>query len=492
MKKILFLLLISTAALSQPYNGAPKSNTKPTESATGGLVRLVPQPQTYFDCSFELTGSGILTPEFTQIALGSGMAVSQSNGNLVVTTGTTVNSEFVARSVYTFKGTLTLTEATTLSQRIANNNFFIELVDVIGDGLAYNIVNTTTVDVTRTAHGLTAQNVGQRMDLIALSSVGVPMEGVIASLPDANTIRFTVAGYPASGSGTLSLTGYNKIEILYTGTTATNLSFNTRRRGVQNTAATVTINTSASPGHMAISNWENGLVSISDQLTAAGSAMTNRSNWRTNIPEPTIDMRIQIRARNGTTAPASTTTFTLGMVRVEDYLTQEVSIANTRVQNNNNSLPVTIIGTVPVSGTLTANQGTMVALPAGTSAIGDVGIQYRASATGAGTPTVLNSPATPAVQTVKGTGGRLIGFLLVNSNAATRYLKVFNVLTPTLGTTPATLDIPIPLSSNPVFISFEGGIAFGTAITVAITGGRGTTDNTAITLNDVTGFTIHN
>jgi hypothetical protein len=135
---------------------------------------------------------------------------------------------------------------------------------------------------------------------------------------------------------------------------------------------------------------------------------------------------------------------------------------------------------------------TQPALVAGTAAIGDVGIQYRASATGAGTPTVLNSPATPAVQTVKGSSGRLIGFLLVNSNAATRYLKVFNVVTPTLGTTPATLDIPIPLSSNPVFISFEGGIAFGTAITVAITGGRGTTDNTAITLNDVTGFTIHN
>jgi len=130
--------------------------------------------------------------------------------------------------------------------------------------------------------------------------------------------------------------------------------------------------------------------------------------------------------------------------------------------------------TLPVSGTITANQGTMVALPAGTNAIGDVGIQYRASATGAGTPTVLNSPATPAIQTVKGSAGRLIGFLLVNSNAATRYLKVFNVVTPTLGTTPA------------------GGIAFGTAITVAITGGRGTTDNTAITLNDVTGFTIHN
>jgi hypothetical protein len=172
---------------------------------------------------------------------------------------------------------------------------------------------------------------------------------------------------------------------------------------------------------------------------------------------------------------------------VARYGNTAVSIEEVSPMNPGSPLIVDIIRavTLPVSFT-------QPALVAGTAAIGDVGFQYRTNATGAGTPTVLNSPATPAVQTVKGTAGRLIGFLLVNSNAATRYLKVFNVVTPTLGTTPATLDIPIPLSSNPVFISFEGGIAFGTAITVAITGGRGTTDNTAITLNDVTGFTIHN
>lgn len=350
MKKILFLLLISTASLAQ-YNGAPKSNTKPTESATGGLVRLVPQPMTYFDCSFAATGSGLLTSDFNQIAIGSGMGVSQASGNLLVTTGTTTNSEFVARSNQAFTGTLTLTEWTTLSQRIANNNFFVELVDIVGDGLAYTIVNTTTVDVTKTAHGYTSQNVGQRMDLVALSSVGVPMEGVIASIPDVNTIRFTVAGWPASGSGTLSLTGYNKIEIRYTSTVATNLTFNTRRLGMQNTAVVATINTTASTGHMGIVNWENGLASIGDQLTAAGSAITNRSNWRVNIPKPSSQMYLQLRALNGTTAPASTTTWTLGMVRVEDYLTQEVSITGTRMQSNNNSFPVVIIGTPAVTAT---------------------------------------------------------------------------------------------------------------------------------------------
>lgn len=142
-----------------------------------------------------------------------------------------------------------------------------------------------------------------------------------------------------------------------------------------------------------------------------------------------------------------------------------------------------------VSGTVTANIGTG-ALAAGANAIGDVGVQYRANATGAGTPTNINSPATPAVQTIKGSAGRLLGFLLLNTNASARFFKVFNVVSPTLGTTSATLDVALP-TNVPVFVRLEGGIAFSTAITCAVTGARGLTDNTAITGNEVTGFTVH-
>jgi hypothetical protein len=50
----------------------------------------------------------------------------------------------------------------------------------------------------------------------------------------------------------------------------------------------------------------------------------------------------------------------------------------------------------------------------------DVGQQYRASATGAGTITALTCPATPAAQTIKGAAGRLLGLYLVNTNATIR------------------------------------------------------------------------
>jgi len=449
-------------------------------------------PQKYNDCSFAQVGSGILTPDFTQIAAGSGMTVSQSAGNLVIATGTTVNAEFVARGVYLANGAQTLKQITTLSQRIANNNFFIELVDVIGDSLAYNIVNTTTVDVTKTAHGFTAQNVGQRIDLCAMSSVGVPMEGVIASIPDANTIRFTVSGYPASGSGTLSLTGWNKIELLYTGTTATNLSFNTRRRGWQNTANTATINTTAS-GHLVSVNTEYGISSLSDKTLVAGIALTDRTSWDTNIPTPDVNMYVQIRAKNGTTAPASTTTWTIGMVRLEDYSATQVAISSTRQQSLNNSLPVRVISaptttvtgsvTATVSGTVTANIGTG-ALAAGTNAIGDVGIQVRANATGAASKFHLISAATTNATNVKSSAGRLLGWRITNLNAAFRYVKLHNSAgVPTAG---AGVVETIAIAPNSTSVGeLPAGSGFTTGIAITTVTGATDADATAVAANEL-------
>jgi len=332
-------------------------------------------PQKYWDWSFaDAVTNNVDTSKGTVIRTGTGQTVNQTSGNLVITAGTTANAETVIRSLDSWNGALTMWEATTLSQRIVNNNFFVELADVIGDGLAYNIVNTTTVDVTKAAHGFTAANVGQRMDLCALSSVGVPMEGVIASIPDANTIRFTVSGYPASGSGTLSLTGWNKIELNYTGTTATAVNFNTRRRGYQNTAVAATINTAAS-GHQASINVSGGVAALGDQVLTSVGVLTNRNTWKLNVPEPGVELYYQIRARNGTTNPASGTTWTIGMLRVEDYIAQQVEITSTRQQSSGLSLPVSVVSvpSTTVSGSVTA---TLAASAVRAGFIAGAGIWY--------------------------------------------------------------------------------------------------------------------
>lgn len=135
---------------------------------------------------------------------------------------------------------------------------------------------------------------------------------------------------------------------------------------------------------------------------------------------------------------------------------------------------------------------TQPALVAGTALIGDVGVQYRASATGAGTITNINCPATPAAQSIKGTAGRLVGLYLHNNAASTRWIKLWNTASGsvTLGTTAAITEIGLNAGQR-LELNLEGGLAFGTAITIAITGGQGLTNNTAVTLGDVTGFSVH-
>lgn len=141
------------------------------------------------------------------------------------------------------------------------------------------------------------------------------------------------------------------------------------------------------------------------------------------------------------------------------------------------------LATQPVS--LATNTPT---LAAGTNLAADVGVQYRANATGAASVVSVLSPVTPAVATIKGSAGRLLGWTLQNSAAAVRSVKVFNATAPTLGTTAAIFEIDIAAGAT-VFFELAGGIGFSTAMTWSCTSAKGLTDNTATGLaaNDVSG-----
>jgi hypothetical protein len=487
---------VSASALPLPSGAATSAlqpdirTTHPLYGDRGSVVRQAPAD--IWSVGFADSGSGLLATEFTQRRAGTGVTVSQSSSNLVIAAGTTANAEFLARSNTSFRGAFIARHKTILSQRIANNNFAVMMADLIGEGLACTINSATSITVTKTAHGFTSQNVGQFMMVGAINGAnGVPGRYAIASVPTADTINFTVAGWPASGSCTVDLFGWNYIWTQYSGTTATNASVDAQRRGWNSGLTTATINTTASPGHVMNTYADGRNIAWSDTLVASATTptVTTRASRIESLPDDDVELYVYFWAYNGTTNPASTTTWTIGFVSVEDNANVPTYIAGARPTGSAAPLPVTQQGTVTVSGTVTANIGTG-AIAAGTNAIGDVGIQYRASATGAGTPTIINSPATPAVQTIKGTAGRLLGVVLNNTNATARFFKVFNATAPTLGTTAAILDIPLP-QNQPVVITFEGGIGFATAITCAVTGGRGATNNSVITLDDVTGFTLH-
>jgi hypothetical protein len=132
-----------------------------------------------------------------------------------------------------------------------------------------------------------------------------------------------------------------------------------------------------------------------------------------------------------------------------------------------------------------------VALAGSTNTIGDVGLHYRPSASGAATVSTVMSPATVTVTAVKASAGRLVGLHLHNSSAAIRSVKFWNSLTAgvTLGTTAAVFEVNISPNSSITF-TYEAGLGFSAGITYAITAAKGLTDNTGTGLvaNEVSGF----
>jgi hypothetical protein len=124
---------------------------------------------------------------------------------------------------------------------------------------------------------------------------------------------------------------------------------------------------------------------------------------------------------------------------------------------------------------------------AGTNAIGDVGQQYRANATGAATTYKFTAAASTNAASIKATAGRVVGYHFTNLTAAPKFVRLFNKASaPTVGTDSPQLVIPIPANGY-VNHSQEGGVGFATGIAFACTGAAADLDNTAIAALDVLG-----
>jgi hypothetical protein len=489
---------VSAASLPLPSGAATAANQPdvrtmhPLYGDRGSVVRQAPAD--IWSVGFAASGSGLLASEMTQRRLGTGITVSQSSSNLVIAAGTTANSEFLARSVASFRGAFIQRHKTILSNRIANNNFHVMLADVIGEGLACTINSATSITVTKVAHGFTATNVGQFMFVGAINgAAGVPGRYAIASIPSVDTITFTVAGWPASGSCTVDLFGWNWIRTLYTGTTATNANVDAQRRGWNSGDTSATINTTASPGHVMNVAADGRNIYWADALVASGTTptVTTRASRIENIPDDDVELYLYVWSQNGTTAPASGTTWTIGFLSIEDNANVPTYIAGARPSGSAAPLPVS--GTVSISGTPSVSISgtatvtfTQPALVAGTAAIGDVGQQYRANATGAASGAHIVSAASTNATIIKAGAGRVLGWCLANTNLAYRYVKLHNqTTTPTAGTgVVRTIALP---PNNSVTFTIEGGIAFSTGIGLTIVTGSADADNTAVGVGDVVG-----
>jgi hypothetical protein len=210
--------------------------------------------------------------------------------------------------------------------------------------------------------------------------------------------------------------------------------------------------------------------SLGDALVATntGYQWTNRASRLENIPDEDVDLYFFIVVQNGNTAPASTTTLTVGFVQVEDQGRLKVRVASADPVGSHPQ-PVQIMGgTTAVTGTVTATVTGGTTLPV--------------------TPTTIftNSAASTNATLIKSTAGTLWSAVVSNVAASARYLKFFNLTTaPNVGTSVPVFTVLVPAGGTIVIEGGANGIRFGTGISLAITGAAGDLDTTAIAAGDV-------
>lgn len=334
------------------YKSAPEliSDT-PVQTQEASPVRQVGQMADA--TGFSAVGASIIDPAFFNAPIvGTGVTYNQAAGSLNILSGTNTNAEFLARSIKFYSGSMRMRFSIIASQRIANSNLAVMLADLIGENLAYTINSATSVTVAIPGHTFDATNVGQFVQMGGITgAAGVPGRYAIASVVAGVSINLTVAGFPASGSGTCTLFGRNYIRNLVTGTTATTLNVDAQRNGWATGDTAATINTTASPGTIVQCEMTGREIFWNDMLRASGGQVssTSRASRYENIPDATIPLYVFIWNFNGTTAPASSTTFTLGHLSVESFPNNSIYLQGVRSVGTANAMPINV-----TTGTLTS------------------------------------------------------------------------------------------------------------------------------------------
>jgi hypothetical protein len=122
---------------------------------------------------------------------------------------------------------------------------------------------------------------------------------------------------------------------------------------------------------------------------------------------------------------------------------------------------------------------------AGTALIGDVGVQYRTTASGASaTHLVAAASANPTL--VKASAGKVLGWFFANTTAAWVYVKLHNQATAPTAGTGVVRTIGIPPNGVASWFS-EGGITFATGIGLTTVTGAADADATAVAANAIVG-----
>lgn len=230
--------------------------------------------------------------------------------------------------------------------------------------------------------------------------------------------------------------------------------------------------------------------SLSIQCTSMGTSGVITPQW-TN--DPTLALASRVTATLFDQAGAVSTTFNTAVLRVTNVmarylvlrLTTATTAGTTNLIVNGSHFPTqTFFGTQPVNGTVGANKSGTWALDAGTNLMGDVGIQYRANATGASSKFHLVSATSANASIIKASAGRVIGWHISNTSASWRYVKLHNQATTPSSGVGVVQTIGIPPNST-VNYSQGGGIAFTTGIAMTTVTGASDNDSNAVAIQEL-------
>jgi hypothetical protein len=213
-----------------------------------------------------------------------------------------------------------------------------------------------------------------------------------------------------------------------------------------------TINTTATPGTVLQAEITGREVFWFDALraTAATPAFTSRASRYENIPDPTINLYVFLWNFNGTIAPASTTTFTLGHLTIESFANNPVYLQGVRSTGSINAIPANIVaGTLStvttVSGVTTVTSANL-GVPIIVSDIGSAAITFT-SYSSVITPTFgcsyeVNIPVTG----ITGTNPTLDVDVQESDDTGTNWMTVYSF--PRITTTGIYRSPKLPLLGN--------------------------------------------
>ena len=257
----------------------------------------------------EFAGPALDPSKWELVQTGSGMAVTVGNGitssYLNIASGTTINSETIIRSRQIFNIPTRFAAFLSASQRIVNQEFFVELIEVDDNGNPINVA---------------------------------------ASQPNAGNLR-------------------NHVSLKLDGTTATNAVVTVRGSGAPEiVSATTTITTTAASGSSP--NWTPaGIVELQvsaehillmQAVVDSSSAASALRRITQMCVDPNTRYRLQIRARNLGTAPASSTDWRVHSIREFEYTQHTVEVLGGPGHSSPGAaIPVTMTGgSSTVSGAL--------------------------------------------------------------------------------------------------------------------------------------------